>query len=42
MLLLLGSAFVLTEAAASLSSEQAEFFEKRIRPVLAQECYECH
>jgi len=24
------------------SAEQIEFFEKRIRPVLAQECYECH
>jgi len=22
--------------------EQIEFFEKRIRPILAQECYECH
>lgn len=23
-------------------AEQLEFFEKRIRPVLAQDCYECH
>ena len=22
--------------------EQIEFFESRIRPILAQECYECH
>jgi hypothetical protein len=29
-------------AAATLPPEQAEFFEKRIRPVLASECYECH
>ncbi len=29
-------------AAAALTPEQAEFFEKRIRPVLASECYECH
>ena len=28
--------------AADFSSEQVEFFENRIRPVLAQDCYECH
>lgn len=28
--------------AAALPPEQVEFFESRIRPVLAQECYECH
>jgi len=28
--------------AADLSPEQVEFFESRIRPVLAQDCYECH
>lgn len=27
---------------ADLSSEQIEFFEKKIRPVLAESCYECH
>lgn len=27
---------------AAVSPEQVEFFESRIRPVLAQECYECH
>jgi hypothetical protein len=27
---------------AQPSADQIEFFEKRIRPVLAQECYECH
>ncbi len=26
----------------AVSSAQREFFESRIRPVLAQECYECH
>ena len=26
----------------SLTSEQTEFFEKKIRPVLAESCYECH
>lgn len=29
-------------AAANPSLEQIEFFESRIRPILAQECYECH
>ncbi len=28
--------------AANPTAEQVEFFEKRIRPVLAQDCYECH
>ncbi|MGY8653682.1 MAG: DUF1553 domain-containing protein [Verrucomicrobiia bacterium] len=28
--------------AAEISLEQIEFFESRIRPVLAQDCYECH
>lgn len=27
---------------AAGSAEQVEFFERKIRPVLAQECYECH
>ena len=25
-----------------LTSEQVEFFEKKIRPILAENCYECH
>lgn len=29
-------------ASAQLSPDQVEFFESRIRPILAQECYECH
>lgn len=29
-------------ASAAPTPQQLEFFEKRIRPVLAQECYECH
>src|SRR3954467_1287707 len=29
-------------AAAPISNEGREFFEKSIRPVLAQYCYECH
>src|SRR5258707_2300800 len=28
--------------AAAISPDQIEFFEKKIRPVLAAECYECH
>ncbi len=28
--------------AADLPADQVEFFESRIRPILAQECYECH
>src|SRR5688500_12710858 len=28
--------------AADLSPEAVEFFESRIRPVLAEHCYECH
>ena len=28
--------------AAAISPEAAEFFESRIRPVLAEHCYECH
>lgn len=27
---------------ATIHADQLEFFEKKIRPVLAQECYECH
>ena len=31
-----------TEISSTLSSAQVTFFETRIRPVLAQDCYECH
>ena len=34
--------WVVKAAASSLSPEQTEFFESRIRPILAQDCYECH
>jgi mono/diheme cytochrome c family protein len=27
---------------ASLTSEQRDFFERKIRPVLVEQCYECH
>lgn len=36
--LILGSSF----AAAQIPAEQSEFFEKKIRPVLAEKCYGCH
>src|SRR5262245_51257267 len=29
-------------SAEELSKEQVEFFEKKIRPVLVEHCYECH
>ena len=40
------SAFAIEEAAKpvadSISAEQRDFFEKKIRPVLADKCYQCH
>ncbi len=39
--LLILSAFQ-SESTAEISPEQIEFFESRIRPILAQDCYECH
>ncbi len=29
-------------AQAAITQEQTEFFEKKIRPVLAEQCYKCH
>ena len=31
-----------TQLAAQLAPDQVEFFEKKIRPVLAEKCYACH
>ena len=31
-----------SSTAMAIPAEQVEFFEKKIRPVLAQHCYECH
>lgn len=36
------SAILCAHSLAALTSPQIEFFESRIRPILAQECYECH
>jgi mono/diheme cytochrome c family protein len=33
---------LLSVVAGATASEKVEFFEARIRPILAQECYECH
>ncbi len=40
--LLAGSAGLHAATGAELSREHLEFFEKKIRPVLAERCYECH
>lgn len=42
MRFLLASALFSTASAATLPPEQLEFFESKIRPVLASECLECH
>lgn len=40
--LLLASSGILSAQDAKLSQEQVNFFESKIRPVLADACYECH
>ena len=40
-MLMIGGSGQLTMA-APLSSEQIEFFESKVRPVLAEQCYSCH
>ena len=40
MMIVLGVSKV--EASEEISPQQLEFFEKKIRPVLAETCYECH
>ncbi len=42
LLLLVFGGFCGTAVATTPTAEQVEFFEKKIRPVLAQHCYECH
>jgi hypothetical protein len=40
--LILGGAVLPTTAAAAATAEGRDFFEARIRPVLAEHCYKCH
>jgi hypothetical protein len=35
-------ALTMTAQAESLSSEQNEFFESKVRPILVEHCYKCH
>src|SRR4051794_6303972 len=37
-----GGNLALAQPKLPISPEQAEFFEKKIRPVLAEHCYSCH
>lgn len=41
-ILILLSVWIASSAGEELEKEQIEFFEKRIRPVLIDSCYECH
>jgi len=40
--LLISCAILVKGAVAAPSPEQLEFFEKQVRPVLVERCYECH
>src|SRR3954471_6211668 len=40
--LFLGLAWAVGACAADPPPEQVEFFEKKIRPVLVEQCYQCH
>ncbi len=42
ILMMVGFVLPVSGAGAKLTTEQTEFFEKKIRPVLVAECYECH
>ena len=42
LVFLLAGAAAWTSAAAAATSDQLAFFETKIRPVLAQHCYQCH
>jgi mono/diheme cytochrome c family protein len=36
------SIFAMASVACAITPEETEFFEKRVRPVLAEQCYSCH
>ena len=40
--LALGSSLLIEGRAADFAPEQVEFFETKIRPLLAERCYDCH
>jgi hypothetical protein len=40
--ILVGTILFVTASVFGLPLEQVEFFENKIRPVLAETCYECH
>lgn len=40
--LLISASSLLGSAALAATPQQIEFFEAKVRPILAQECYECH
>ncbi|MEM1295037.1 MAG: DUF1549 domain-containing protein, partial [Verrucomicrobiota bacterium] len=42
LIAIFGAASLLTSGLLANSAEQLEFFESRIRPILANECYSCH
>lgn len=42
LLFLAGSAFAATTEPAKLTPAQVEFFESKVRPILAEACYKCH
>src|SRR5688572_8224364 len=42
MIRVFASFFAVASVAAAVPPEQAEFFEKKVRPVLAEQCYKCH
>lgn len=42
MIRVFASLGVLVSASLAMPPEQLEFFEKKVRPVLAEQCYKCH
>ena len=40
--LVIGTASTRVAGAAELTKEQTDFFEGKIRPMLAEKCYKCH